>query len=282
MTEAFTRFDSPPAGPIEVMVVALSGWIDASGAAQAALEELEDQLGLRLVATFDEDTFIDYRARRPTLVVRDGLSERLVWNAPELRHGTDRDGRGVLVLSGPEPDANWQRFAQAVADLACEFGVRRMVGLGAYPFATPHTRATKLACTTPSAALLAEVPYQRSTVEVPAGMQAVLERILFDRGVQTIGIWAQVPHYVSAMAYPAASAALLDALTELTTLAIDPAKLRQQAVIQRQRLDGLVAANAEHERMVVQLEEAWDLANETGDELVAELEKFLRDGDQGS
>jgi predicted ATP-grasp superfamily ATP-dependent carboligase len=84
------------------------------------------------------------------------------------------------------------------------------------------------------------------------------------------------------MAYPAASAALLDALTELTTLAIDPAKLRQQAVIQRQRLDGLVAANAEHERMVVQLEEAWDLANETGDELVAELEKFLRDGDQGS
>lgn len=282
MTPAFQRLGPPPPEPVEIMVVALSGWIDASGAAQAALEELGDHFGLACHVTFDEDTFIDYRARRPTLVIREGLSEELVWNAPELRLGADRSGRRVAVLSGPEPDANWQRFANSVADLAVELGVRRMVGLGAYPFATPHTRSTKLACTTPSATLLAQVPYQRSTVDVPAGMQAVLERYLHDRGIETIGLWAQVPHYVAAMAYPAASAALLEALGDLTGLCVDPSRLRQQAVIQRQRLDGLVAANAEHERMVVQLEEAWDLANETGDELVAELERFLRDGEQGS
>lgn len=277
------RFHLPiPADPVQVLVVGLSGWIDASGAAAGALEVLETQLSVELFATFDDDLFIDYRARRPTMTLRDGINEALSWNVPELRVGRDGDGRVVGVLTGPEPDSNWRLFASALADLAVQLGVVHMVGLGAYPMAAPHTRTAQLSCTSPSSDVLAGVSYLKSSVEVPAGMEALLEHALHERGIRTIGLWAQVPHYVTAMAYPAASAALVEAVRDLTGIGVDAKDLRAQAVIQRERLDGLVAANPEHQRMVMHLEEAWELAHESGEHLAAELEQFLRDQDLGS
>jgi hypothetical protein len=282
VTRPYRLHEPLPTTPVEVLVVALSGWIDASGAAAEALETLDTQVQAQPLATFDDDVFIDYRARRPTMTLRDGVNLSLTWNVPELRVGADAAGRPVAVLSGPEPDSNWRLFADTVADLAVQLGVRHMIGFGAYPMAAPHTRAAQLSCTSPSADLLVGLPFVKSSVEVPAGMEALLEHALHEQGVRTIGLWAQVPHYVTSMAYPAASVALIDALRDLTGLEVDAGELRPQAIIQQQRLDGLVAANPEHQRMVAQLEEAWDLAHESGEHLAAELEQFLRDQDLGS
>ncbi len=105
-----------------------------------------------------------------------------------------------------------------------------------------------------------------------------------------LGLWAQVPHYVSAMSYPAATLALLTGLHDVAGLVINAAGIRQETIIQRQRLDQLIAGNDEHRSMVNQLEELYDQAQQqtdllgtggmpTGDELAAEFEKFLRDQD---
>ena len=96
----------------------MTGWIDASGAAAAAMSTIEKETAATPLVTFDDDTYIDYRARRPMLELRDGVSTRLVWSAPELKVGHDANGRDVLLLSGPEPDMAWHRFAATVADLA--------------------------------------------------------------------------------------------------------------------------------------------------------------------
>ena len=119
-------------------------------------------------------------------------------------------------------------------------------------------------------------------------MGAVLEHALFAKGVPMTTIWAQVPHYVSTMNYPAATAALLNGLQEITDVTIDAAELTQASTIQRHRLDQLVAANEEHVGMLNQLERAYDEASEeslglgqsslpSGDELAAELERYLRE-----
>ena len=50
-----------------LLVTMLTGWIDASGAAAAAIDLLATLTGAETVVEFDEDTFIDYRARRPIL-----------------------------------------------------------------------------------------------------------------------------------------------------------------------------------------------------------------------
>jgi hypothetical protein len=279
-----------------VLVVMLSGWIDASGAAAAAMSAVQGECAATPLVEFDSDVFIDYRARRPLLELRDGVNTRLVWLSPHLQVGRDAEGHDVLLLDGPEPDMAWHRFAALIGDLAGQLAVRQMVALGAYPFAAPHTRPPRLSATSPSADLLASLPFRLSSVDVPAGMSAALELALHERGIPALGIWAQVPHYVASMSYPASSVALLDGLETAAGITVAADELRREAVVQRQRLDQLVEANEEHQDMVRQFERIYDAAEElagtdetgatpptgglemrSGDELAAEVERFLRE-----
>jgi hypothetical protein len=279
-----------PALDRPVLVVMLSGWIDASGAAAAAVAAVDAACNTTPLATFDGDVFIDYRARRPTMELRDGINTRLDWGDIELKLGADTKGTPVLTLTGPEPDSQWRRFAMAVTELAVRLDVYHMVALGAYPFATPHSRASRISITSPSADVVAALPFIKSTLDVPAGMTAVLEHALTEAGIASLGLWVQVPHYVSAMSYPGASVALLDGLRSVTGVDVPVGTLAHDADIQRSRIDQLVAGNDEHGAMVRQLESAYDLVGEdadtmgttplpTGDDIAAEFERFLRDQD---
>ncbi|MEY2401126.1 MAG: hypothetical protein QOJ08_1237 [Ilumatobacteraceae bacterium] len=290
MTDPYRLHESLPSLVDPVMVVMLTGWIDASSAAAAAMSTVQEEWAVRPLATFDGDTFIDYRARRPTMELREGVNVRLLWADIELHVGQDSNGHDVLTLSGPEPDSQWRKFADVVSTLAVDLGVKQMVAMGAYPFATPHTRDPRLSSSSPSAEVVDSVAYLKNSVDVPAGMGAVLEHAFTDKGVPALGIWAQVPHYVSAMSYPAATLALLTGLHDVAGLVVDAASIRQETIIQRQRLDQLVASNDEHRAMVSQLEDIYDQAKQqtdllgtggipTGDELAAEFEQFLRDQD---
>jgi predicted ATP-grasp superfamily ATP-dependent carboligase len=278
------------------MVVMLQGWIDAAGAANDAMSAIESQMDPLPLATFDPDVFMDYRARRPTMEIRDGRNNGIDWPSIDVYAGKDLEGRDVIVLRGHEPDSAWNRFSAAVRTLAQHLNITMMVGMGAYPFPTPHTRPSNLSCTTPTLELLSKVPFIRSTVDVPAGMTAVLEQVLHDSGIPSISIWAQVPQYLPGMTYPAASMALIDGLRTVASLHFDTGSLEHEAVIQSERLNRLVARNTEHSEMVSKLEAAYDALSPnsdsspslngqpmtesdipSADELAAELEAFLRD-----
>lgn len=281
-----------------VLLVALTGWIDAASAGATAAAVVSTECETAPLVRFDDDTFIDYRARRPTMELRDGLNTDLVWATIEIRSGRSVDGRDILLLTGPEPDMAWHRFAAAVSDIAVELGVKQMIGFGAYPFAAPHTRAPRLSCSSPSIDVLANVTFTRSSVDVPAGMAAALEHAMHARKIPALGIWVQVPHYVSAMAYPAASVALLDGLTEVTGITVAATDLRGDIAIQRERIDKSIGDNQDHLAMLRQLEEIYDAADgemadsdidagadgpalelRSGDELAAEIQRFLNDQD---
>ena len=286
------RHVDDPALHEPIMIVMLNGWIDASGAAAGAMQELSRACESTPVLSFDDDLYIDYRARRPTMELRDGLNTNMAWSTIEMRSGRTPAGRDVLFLVGPEPDMAWRRFGRAVSTLAVDFGVTKMASLGAYPFAAPHTRPARLSVSSPSIEVLSTVSFARSSVDVPAGMAGVLEHAMHAQKIPALGIWAQVPHYVSAMEYPAASVALLDGLEEATGISIDALGLRNEVREHRSRLDGMIAEKPEHESMVRQLEELHDLAVEqesdpaeepvdlelrSGDELAAEIQEFFRD-----
>ena len=139
--------------------------------------------------------------------------------------------------------------------------------------------------------MLANVTSARSSVDVPAGMAAALEHALHARRIPTLGIWVQVPHYVVAMPYPAASVALLDGLTEVTGIEVAASDLRAEVGRQRDRIDASIDGNTEHLGMLRQLEELYDASIDgevtqgpamelrSGDELADEIQAFLRDQD---
>jgi predicted ATP-grasp superfamily ATP-dependent carboligase len=270
-----------------VLVIALEGWIDAGLGATTAITTLLSSLSTEVLATFDTEYFIDQRARRPMARIVDGVTTELTWPEIQLRYGRDGDGADVLFLVGPEPDFHWSDFIDVVTDAAGRFDVRLAVGLGAFPAPTPHTRPIRIIGTVPEASrhLLTSIGSVTGEIEVPAGITAALELGFAEVDVDVITLWARVPHYVASMAYPQAAAALIDALASVAGLTLDAGVLRTAADEARRRVDDLLAGNADHHAMVERLEQVADHAEGTslgeelpsGDELAAELERFLRD-----
>jgi len=237
--------------------------------------------------TFDGDHFLDQRARRPVARITNGITTHLTWPETQIRIGEDLDGRDVLYLVGPEPDFHWRQFVDAVVGLALRWGVRLVVGLGAFPAPAPHTRPVKLAATAPaeSAELVPRVGIVQGELEVPAGVLAALELGFGAAGVDAVSLWARVPHYRGGDALPRGQRrpdrrpghgvgppARLDGL-------------RSAADRSRRQVDELIADNPEHLAMVHKLEESIDASEgnpfgveelPSGEEIAAELEKFLR------
>ncbi len=271
-----------------VLVVALEGWIDAGVGAGTAMSTLLGECETELLATFDTEYFIDQRARRPMAHIIDGVTTELTWPEIQLRVGHDGDGADLLFLVGPEPDLHWSDFVETVTDAAARFDVRLVVGLGAFPAPTPHTRPIRVIGTAPqsSAHLLPTVGTMPGEIEVPAGVMGALELGFADVDVDVVTIWARVPHYVASMSYPLAAAALIDGLARVAGLTLDAGSLRESAEDARSRIDALIENNPEHRLMVEQLESVVDpdeepIAEElpSAEELAAELERFLRGED---
>jgi predicted ATP-grasp superfamily ATP-dependent carboligase len=171
--------------------------------------------------------------------------------------------------------------------LCHDLDVQMVVGLGAYPAAVPHTRPTRLACTAGSPEATELLDFLTATLEVPAGVQAVIEMAASSAGIAAIGLWAQVPHYLAASSYPPAALALLNGLGELTGVSFQDGPLAESALATRARLDDLVTRNPEHITMLEKLESAYDDLHDLrgqlpdGEQLAAELERYLRDHGDG-
>jgi hypothetical protein len=264
-----------------VVVAALDGWVDAGSGATLAAGILADEG--RPVATFDVDRIFDYRARRPTLGIVDGVPRELTW--PELRLVHRRFAeRDVLVLTGPEPDYRWRQLAAELAQLARALEVSEWISMGAIPAAVPHTRSvTILGTRSRNGQLVSDVEAgPTGTLTVPAAFLSVVDMAIAGIGVPTVGYYAQIPHYVSGD-YPAASLELLDVLGRHLEVRLPRGNLPEEARDLRERLDAAAAADSSTRAYVERLEGMVDESRlPSGTELISEIERFLRDRGAGS
>ncbi|HEX6968666.1 MAG TPA: PAC2 family protein [Micromonosporaceae bacterium] len=289
--ELYDLVDDPPALDRPVLIHALTGFVDAGSGIRLAHTHLLSSLEHRLIATFDIDQLFDYRSRRPPMILEE---HRWVdYRAPKVELHLVRDDGGVpfLLLGGPEPDLQWERFVSAVVTLVERFDVRLTVGLNAIPMAVPHTRPTGVTAHATRPELLVGHDAWLHRVQVPASIGNLLEYRLGQRGRDALGFAAHVPHYVAQLEYPSAAEQLLTAVCLNTGLLLPVDRLRTAAELVRIDIDRQVAETTEATEMVRSLEEQYDafargsrgdnlLAGATGhlptaDEIAAELERFL-------
>ncbi len=264
------------------LVAAFDGWIDAGGASTTAATHIGGDGDI--VATFDGDLLFDYRSRRPTLEIVDGRMSQLTWPELAIRRAQP-GGRDVLVLTGAEPDFRWHEFSDAVVELVDRLGVRQWISLGAIPAAVPHTRPVPIIGTASAPGLLqGDVQAGPDGVlRVPAAALSVLEMAVAKAGMPAVGYFAQVPHYVSGP-YALAAAALVRAVGRHLDVDIPAASLVEEGRQLRDRLDAATEADESTRSYVERLESMVDEERApAGDELIAEIERFLRDrGGEGT
>lgn len=206
------EFDSP------VLVHWLGGFIDAGHAGEGLTEHLLETLESKVVARFDADLLIDYRSRRPQMLFSDGAFRDYVRPEIVLYSVTDHGGSPFLLLTGPEPDVMWERFAAAVTELIERFGVRLTVGVHGIPNPVPHTRPIGVIAHATRPGLVLPDDLFDADVLVPGSASSLLELRLGESGHDAIGFVAKVPHYLADSTYPSAALALLRSITTATGL----------------------------------------------------------------
>jgi hypothetical protein len=288
--ELYELADDQPDLDGPVLVQALTGFVDAGSAIQLAREHLLERLDSRVLATFDLDQLLDYRSRRPTMVFIEDHWES--YEEPRLALHLVRDqlGSEFLLLAGPEPDLQWERFIAAVTGLVERLGVKLTIGLNAIPMAVPHTRPVSVTAHATDQSLLGDRESWLQRVQVPASVGNLLEFRLGKGGHDAMGFAVHVPHYLAQATYPAASELLLDSVSQTTGLALPTGELREAAKLVRDDVDKQIADDEQASRLVSSLEAQYDaflrgrennlLAEDSGplptaDELGAELERFL-------
>jgi hypothetical protein len=100
---------------------------------------------------------------------------------------------------------------------------------------------------------------------------------LGEAGIPALGLWAQVPHYVSATPSPPAVRALLTKLQELTGVAVDLGELTTQVDEYTTRVEESLTERPDVAELVTAIEEQTTEQEVTGDELASEIEQFLKD-----
>jgi proteasome assembly chaperone (PAC2) family protein len=274
-----------PALTRPVLVAAFRGWNDGGQGASLAGGYLAKTWGAERFAEIDPEGFFDFQSTRPHVSLVDGLTRRIDWPENAFYHARlEGAGRDVILLLGIEPNLRWRAFSDLIVALAKEYDVEMMVSLGALLADVPHTRASPVTGSATDPALVEQLGLSTSRYEGPTGIVGVLHDGCREAGIQSVSLWAAVPHYVSLTPSPRAAKALCERLGELLDAEIDVGDLDDAAETYAEQVSEAVAADSETAAYVEELERRADEAEEeqeqdipSGDTLAAELTRYLQE-----
>jgi proteasome assembly chaperone (PAC2) family protein len=279
-----------------VLLAAFDGWNDAGEAATTALDAIGAGLAAETFATVDPEAFFDFQNTRPTVRLVDG-HRQIEWPSVELGAARLPSGdHDLIIVRGHEPNFRWRTFANEIVELAADFRVEMVITVGALLADVPHTRPVHVVSSAGDRNLAKRLGLHVSRYEGPTGILGVLGDIATRAGLPTVGLWAALPHYLNLAPNPWGAIALVEELGRLLPMAVDTSELAGQTPAFDAAVAELIEENPELTGYIERLEadadeEGEDDEDEDGspgladlppEELVAEVERYLRDHPGGS
>jgi predicted ATP-grasp superfamily ATP-dependent carboligase len=279
-------YQSRPKLRSPVLIAAFEGWNDAAEAATGAVDYLIRSWDASVFASIEPEEFFDFQVVRPRVRLNEEGLRDIVWPVTPFAHasipGADRD---AVLLHGIEPSMHWPTFCSLVADVMTTTGIEMVVTLGALLAGRPHTRPTRVTGTASTPELAQRYGLATPRYEGPTGITGVLMDSVRRSGIAAVGLWAWVPHYVQGSPSPKAALGLVQRLGSLLELQIDTGDLEEKTRAYEQRLDEAVQGDPDIAATVRELERQADAEDmediPSGEELVAEVERFLREQPRG-
>ncbi len=273
------------------LVAGLTGFADAGGAVSQFSQYLIDTLDHDVLAAFDADQLLDYRARRPVIQFdQDHVSD---YRPAKLNLYLMKDElqQPFLLLTGYEPDFQWERFTAAVLQLIERYRVKSTTWVHAIPMPVPHTRPIGVTVSGNRSELIDTMSIWKPHTQAPATALHLIEYRLLQLGLPISGFVLLIPHYLADTEYPLAAVSALESVSAATGLIFPTDRLREEGREFLAKIDSQLENNQELAKLVGALEERHDsymLDNPlrspltdidgelpTADEIAAELQNFL-------
>lgn len=269
-----------------ILVCAFKGWNDAGEAASAAVQFLCEAFDANPLATIESEEYYDFTAVRPTVRLVEGRSREIDWPENSFQAARVRAAeRDLIMLQGVEPSLRWKAFCSDVKEVANATGARMIVTLGALLADVPHSRPVGITGLASTEGMVEKLGFERTNYEGPTGIVGVLHAEFANAGMDSISLWAPVPHYVAATPNPKAALALVRGFEGIARIAVDASQLEGASEDYDRQVTAAVASDPDVKAFVERLEEMADEMSEeegpleelpSGDVIAREFQRFLR------
>lgn len=269
------------------MIIAFSGWNDAAEAATGALNHLlaawqnsNDDAIVHLIAEVDPEEFYDFQVNRPRVFTDERDMRDITWPSTEIFGiSIPHLERDFVIVKGVEPSMRWKTFTRELLDLADDLEISIIVTLGSLLADIPHTRPIAINLSTVTSKLASRLNVEIAAYEGPTGILSVIHDGCQRRGIDSISMWAPVPHYASNAPSPKVSLSLIHALEDLLNIAIPQDELAASADLWEIEINNLANEDsdvAEYVKALEKSKDATDIPEISGDMIAKEFERYLR------
>ena len=256
-----------------ILIMGLSGYNDPAGVVTDSIQHMHAHFKPTKIGEIGGSRFYIHSLTPPTGIIREGRVERRVFPRTHVyaweNYQTPR--HDLIIVSGDEPDLNWDKYAESVVGLSKEFGVEDVFMLGARHTNMPHTRGARLFA-------VYNNPLLRDTLERagvrpvrdyegPLDVRDIMVASASARNINAVGIWASVPPYWGYSnympfyvntPYSRGSHALLKAVQEMTGLDFDIAILKDRADETERAANEFISRDPQFQEILAELENEHD------------------------
>ena len=261
-----------------VAILAFEGWSDAGNTASGCIENICGNYDVEPFAELNSEGFYNYQMRRPVVEVKAIGERNFHW--PQTSFYSIEDyklKREIIMVFGEEPSMKWKKYSENISNTLMDLGVKRAVTLGAFFGQVAHTLPVPIFGVSDDPTFHSRFNVLPTNYSGPTGITSVVGHDLRKNGIETSGLWAAVPHYLSSGAYPKGIGALLNKTSEILKIDIDDSGIQSEGQQFETKISKAMENSQDLAEYVSKLEEA-EVNIEVSfseDILVEQIEDFL-------
>ena len=261
-----------------VAILAFEGWSDAGNTASGCIENICGNYDVEPFAELNSEGFYNYQMRRPVVEVKAIGERNFHW--PQTSFYSIEDyklKREIIMVFGEEPSMKWKKYSENISNTLMDLGVKRAVTLGAFFGQVAHTLPVPIFGVRDDPTFHSRFNVLPTNYSGPTGITSVVGHDLRKNGIETSGLWAAVPHYLSSGAYPKGIGALLNKTSEILKIDIDDSGIQSEGQQFETKISKAMENSQDLAEYVSKLEEAEVNIEDSfsEDNLVEQIEDFL-------
>jgi predicted ATP-grasp superfamily ATP-dependent carboligase len=240
--------------------------MDGGDVSTGTVSRLVQLLGASPIAQIDPEPFLIFSFPgsmetaalfRPPVMIEEGVVKEV--EMPANRFFAHEPANLAFFL-GREPNLRWRAFGECIFSLARQASVHRILFVGSFGGAVPHTRQHRLyvACSEPDR--LPEMQrygLRPSTYKGPGSFTTYLMSQAESAGLEMISLVAEIPSYLGGT-NPVCIEAVTRQLAKILKLPLDLDSLRTASTQWELEVSSVVEQNREMAETILRLEEAYD------------------------
>ena len=248
------------------MILSFTGWMDGGDASTGTAKRMVRLLDARQFAAIDTEPFyilnfpgsMEIAALfRPMIDIEDGLVRSI--DMPKNRFWVAQDHR-LIFFRGREPNMKWQTFGDCIFKVAHDCGVKRLIFVGSFGGAVPHTREPRMYVTCSEERLhegLTNVGLRRTGYEGPGSFMTYLMTLAPSAGLEMVSLVAEIPGYLQGT-NPFCIEAITRRLARILQLSLDLDELRTASNEWEDEVSNVVEENEDMIEKIRELEDEYD------------------------